>query len=182
MKVAIILLWTKLILSLLIFRPPDPPQGGGQVIHHQNINLANSVPGIPGAGFPGMTSSALSYHQIDSRNSPNSQFIWPPQYVTTSTPVTNSSQSSNSSPLRNPAIFQNHAGPHNIVGLPVTSTQYKSPYAVPQSSSGSSASATFKDPVYKQQLPVSMNSLALNVIPKASRMLIFLILAASPIH
>lgn len=133
--------------------PPDPPQGGGQVIHHQNINLANSVPGIPGAGFPGMTSSALSYHQIDSRNSPNSQFIWPPQYVTTSTPVTNSSQSSNSSPLRNPAIFQNHAGPHNIVGLPVTSTQYKSPYAVPQSSSGSSASATFKDPVYKQQLP-----------------------------
>ena len=48
----------------------------------------------------------------------------PTNYVTTSTPVTQSS-----SPIRH---FQH-------LGLPVASTQYKSPYAVPQSSSGSSA-------------------------------------------
>lgn len=76
--------------------------------------------------------AVVSYQQNVSRSSPssaNSQFVWPPKYVTTSTPVTNSSAST--SPLRN---F------HNVVGLPVTSTQYKSPYAVPnaQSSSGSS--------------------------------------------
>ena len=112
-------------------KPPAPPgQGSGQ----NNNNTA---------GFVGMTSNnAMSYHQIDNRNSPNSQFVWPPKYVTTSTPVTNSSANS---PMRN---F------HNVVGLPVTSTQYKSPYAVPQLSSGSSASpSAYKESGYKHQLP-----------------------------
>ena len=67
-------------------------------------------------------------HPQTDRHSPP-QFVWPPSsqqppnYVTTSTPVTQSS------PQRH---FQH-------LGLPVASTQYKSPYAVPQSSSGSSA-------------------------------------------
>ena len=134
------------------------------MIQH-NINTSSNASGlnIAGGGFTGMTSSALpqqyqQHNQMDHRNSPvNSQFVWPPNYQT-STPVTNSSQSSNSSPLRNP-LFP--PGPHhNVVGLPVTSTQYRSPYAVPQSSSGSSASASFKDPGYKQQLPVSIKSVS----------------------
>ena len=61
-------------------------------------------------------------HQA-ATNSTTAAIQQPTNYVTTSTPVTQSS------PIRH---FQH-------LGLPVASTQYKSPYAVPQSSSGSSA-------------------------------------------
>ena len=99
---------------------------------------------ISNAGLQHPGHQAMSFQPALDRGSPASsthapsgghnsnQFIWPPKYATTSTPIT--SQNSASSPLRSY---------HNVVGLPVTSTQYKSPYAVPQSSSGSSASISY---------------------------------------
>ena len=106
----------QLIHYLCIARPPAPPhsQAQPQFDSHRNNDSPSS-----------------------------NQFVWPANYLATSTPVTSSSitpvPAANHSPARN----YHH---HHMVGLPVASTQYRSPYAVPQSSSGSSASTNLGPP------------------------------------
>ena len=68
----------------------------------------------------------------------HNQFVYPAKNMTALT------NSSNNSPMRNYS---------KDLGLPMTSAQYTSSYAVPQSSSGSSASAGFKpEPRHRNQL------------------------------
>ena len=94
-------------------------------------------------------SRPTQYDNNRNNDSPSSnQFVWPANYLATSTPVTSSSLTpvpANQSPARN-----YH---HHLVGLPVASTQYRSPYAVPQSSSGSSASTRDPAPPPPPPLP-----------------------------
>ena len=110
----------------------------------------------------------LQNSQFDNRESPSSnQFVWPSNYVATSTPVTSASTPVPHSPAR--SYHQQH---HHMVGLPVASTQYRSPYAVPQSSSGSSASTGFREappppppPLHPPQPPVTTNSYMTHTLP-----------------
>lgn len=104
--------------------------------------------------------------QFESRESPSSNhFVWPPNYVATSTPVTSASTPVPHSPARN------YHQLHHMVGLPVASTQYRSPYAVPQSSSGSSASTGFREapppppPPPLQPLPPTTNNYITHALP-----------------
>ena len=93
-----------------IFRPP-------QYHHHNSNNVDRHSP--PQFVWPPPHSAA----GVAASSNNGGILQQTPNYVTTSTPVTQSSPSRH---------FQH-------LGLPVASTQYKSPYAVPQSSSGSSA-------------------------------------------
>ena len=121
-------------MNYYFFRPPRPPNYDSAQSHRSSPANNNH------------RSSPLTSN-INQRSSPsNNNFVWPPKY--NSTPVTASN-----SPLRNfgPPHF------HNTLGLPVTSTQYKSPYAVPQSSSGSSASIPQNGGFKPTALPVSFS-------------------------
>ena len=90
--------------------------------------------------------------------------------MATSTPVTSASTPVPHSPARHYGGHQQQH--HHMVGLPVASTQYRSPYAVPQSSSGSSASTGFREappppppPLQPPQPPVSTNNYITHTLP-----------------